>query len=534
MNDPLPTLRVRTAREAVTLATLATLPAESLARWLAERRWFGAKGGVPRRVRFARVVPLPWSQGRFAIAEVVTEGELGRARWQLPLAVQSSTRGLGEAVAPIAAVTIDEPRAEGWLVDATTDPEFIRLLAGAFALTIEPGVYGLSVTGDDATFSVETLGHEAFVVPHGASVRLLEAEQSNTSILVGEVAILKLFRRLEAGEHPDVEVTHFLTIEAAFPNTPTLLGRIRLTKEGGESGPEAGTVLGMLQEYLPASVDAWRWTLEVARGGDVSRYLPAAERLGAVTRALHEALASAPARRHPAFAPEPVTADEVQRWAERTKEQMTDALDLLERQRDSGSLPAELIATSDRLLRSREEQLARADALAGTVASDAGLLVRTHGDYHLGQVLRTAGGDFMVIDFEGEPSRSIAERRRKQSALRDVAGMLRSFAYAAATVFAEAGEGRAEAIAHWESAARDAFLRGYLRTPVTMEGNAVQGHLVGDEGGAHFLPRAAEDVERLTTLFELEKVYYELAYELNNRPEWTWIPLQGIARLAAP
>ena len=152
------------------------------------------------------------------------------------------------------------------------------------------------------------------------------------------------------------------------------------------------------------------------------------------------------------------------------------------------------------------------------IGDDVGRRIRHHGDYHLGQVLQAADGEFMVIDFEGEPARPLAERRAKHSALRDVAGMMRSFAYAAATCAEEArpelGDRDARARARrWERELRDAFMRGYL-----------------PEGREHpsFLPQARARLDVLLTLFETEKVLYELTYELNNRPTWLWIPLRGL------
>ena len=265
-----------------------------------------------------------------------------------------------------------------------------------------------------------------------------------------------------------------------------------------------------------------------------SDYAPHAERLGVVTRAMHEAFAGDAARAHPDFAPEQATPEEVGRWAGRVKVQIDGALAVLARQVAAGALAPAVREAGAALASHGEAWHARVDAIAAAVARDAGWLVRHHGDYHLGQVLRTAGGDFMVIDFEGEPTRPLTDRRRKQSALRDVAGMLRSFAYAAATLAVDAAgpddEERHEHAAHWERDARDAFMRGYLRRPIAQIDT--ERSAADDRPG--FLPRETQDVTRLTTLFEIEKVFYELSYELNNRPDWAWIPLGGIARMEAP
>jgi maltose alpha-D-glucosyltransferase/alpha-amylase len=209
--------------------------------------------------------------------------------------------------------------------------------------------------------------------------------------------------------------------------------------------------------------------------------------------------------------PEPVRAADVVEWTRATERQVRDALDLLASQLEAGRLPGAYVGEATSLVKRRGEFLRRVNQIAEHVRADAGLRIRHHGDYHLGQVLRTATGQFMIIDFEGEPSKPLTERRRKHSALRDVAGMLRSFAYASATL---AGGGKREAGSEadeWEREARVAFLGGYLQGP-----------------RAAFLPKERGHIRELIALFETEKVFYELAYELNNRPDWVWIPMAGI------
>jgi len=186
----------------------------------------------------------------------------------------------------------------------------------------------------------------------------------------------------------------------------------------------------------------------------------------------------------------------------------------------ASALPAAAAREARTLLARRGEFAALVDAAADAVAGHAGALIRHHGDYHLGQVLRAPDGTFYVIDFEGEPARPLAERRERHSALRDVAGMLRSFGYAAAAGAMAASGDRAAALAErWEGEVRGAFLAGYE------EGNGA------DRGGSGILPDGADARRQLLSLFEIEKAFYELAYELNNRPDWVWIPMHGIARL---
>jgi maltose alpha-D-glucosyltransferase/alpha-amylase len=353
-------------------------------------------------------------------------------------------------------------------------------------------------------------------------LRVGSAEQSNTSLVIGNQAILKLFRKLEQGEHPDVELTRFLTLDAKFAHTPALLGVIRFDDEGRT------TVAGMLQEFLEKSVDAWSYALERGRpyfkaGGaqePANEFVADAERLGVVTRAMHEALATGT---DASIAPEPVNGETVQRWAARAKDWIRDGFALLERQLRAGALPKERAAEGEALARRSERYSALVDEIVNSIRGDAGRAIRIHGDYHLGQVLRTARDDFMIIDFEGEPARPLAERREKASPLRDVAGMLRSFAYAAATLgMAEKSldvSTRELRIGRWERDVREGFLRGYLRDDRTARTKSA------------ILPSDIAHTRSLLRLFESEKAFYELAYELNNRPEWTWIPMRGIAKL---
>jgi maltose alpha-D-glucosyltransferase/alpha-amylase len=214
-----------------------------------------------------------------------------------------------------------------------------------------------------------------------------------------------------------------------------------------------------------------------------------------------------------------VTAADIARWASGTRSESERVLALLERVASSGSLNEATTRKAKEVLANASVVAGIADAWLSGLGDDAGARIRHHGDYHLGQVLQAADGAFMVIDFEGEPARSLVERRAKHSALRDVAGMLRSFAYAAATLGDESratlGDDDAMTRAtRWEREMREAFLRGYL-----------------PEGREHppFVPSGRARFDMLLELFETEKMFYELAYELNNRPEWVWIPLSSVA-----
>jgi maltose alpha-D-glucosyltransferase/alpha-amylase len=509
-------LKVRELADALAPNELARLGTDDVAAFLAPRRWFGAKAGKPSAARVRDVVPLPWEGGRFAVARLdVTTAAGTHSTYQLPLCVRS-TDEIGDRQPRSVLARVEAAEGEGLLFDAVEDGAFLRGLADALAHGGSYGSAGLK-------WIVEPVGAAALVVPDAAQIRVGSAEQSNTSVILGDEAILKLFRKLERGEQPDVELTRFLTVDVGFGYTPALLGTIRF-----EDG-EGKMVAGMLQEFLPKSVDAWSYALERARPyfaapperDGSNAFVADAEHLGSVSRAMHEALAKGTT---PDLAPERVDSRRIEQWAARAKQMVSDGLSLLERQLRGGALPKERAGEGEALLRRRDRYHGLVDEITRTIGGDAGVAMRIHGDYHLGQVLRTMRDDFMIIDFEGEPARPLAERREKASPLRDVAGMLRSFAYAAATLGMETkglDVGTREVrIGRWERDARDAFLRGYLGAG-------------SNESTSNILPSDNEHTRALLRLFETEKAFYELAYELNNRPAWTWIPMRGIAKLLA-
>ena len=509
----LPLLRVESLDDALDPAVLARLAREELERFLLGRRWFGAKGRRASSLRVAGVVPLVDDGYRAAVARLEVEFGNETHVYQLPLATR---RDDAEGAPPKAILALLEARdATGVLFDAAEDPGFRSVVAASFA---QGRAFGTS----DARWVVEPVAGVEPRIDGRVASRISSGEQSNTSIVYGDAAILKLFRRLEAGENPDVEIGRFLTTRTSFRNTPTLLGTIAF-----EDRRERRTVAGMLQSYVAGSIDAWRDTLERARAWFAARddgeneFLHDARELGRVTRALHDALASDPA--DPDFAPEPASAEDVAGWSEATRRSIDRATALLADRLDAGAVHEDARTDARTIVERREAFHDAVADQAASLAHDAGERIRHHGDYHLGQVLRAPEGTFMIIDFEGEPARSLAERRQRASALRDVAGMLRSFAYAAATL---ATEQRSRAGAHgaaldrraerWEHDVRAAYLRGYLHEPMP-----------------RYLPSSREHVDALLALFETEKVFYELSYELNNRPDWVWIPIQGITRLLA-
>lgn len=319
------------------------------------------------------------------------------------------------------------------------------------------------------------------------SARPVGAEQSNSSVVFGDELILKVFRRVEPGINPDLEISRFLT-EHGFAHVPGLAGWYEI------EGRNLDATLGMLQHFVAGARDGWELALDEL-GRDPEAFLERVGRLGEVIGEMHAVLGSDSG--DPAFAPE---------------EPSTESLGLLTATIDE-EIERVFLELGDReeaaRIAGRGEEVRDLLRMLTQVAV-GGRVIRHHGDLHLGQTLYS-DGDWIVLDFEGEPARPLAERRRKRSSLRDVAGMLRSFAYAASAFELQSG---APAPDGWEQRAREAFLAGYFKTV-----------------DPSLLPPGQAATEQLLAIFELEKAVYELRYELNNRPDWVRIPVAGILRL---
>ncbi|HUF29423.1 MAG TPA: hypothetical protein VMM77_02080 [Gemmatimonadaceae bacterium] len=493
---------------------LGTLKSEALRAYLGGKRWFGAKGRTTRSIEIEAAIPVEWAGSpgeRYAIALLRLELEDGVVlRYQLPVAMVAITNPIAEQA--LALVDTEGAQTQA-VIDATLLPSFRRGLGAAFRA-------GAVFTAGERTWRVEPVGDARIDLPHES--RVVGAEQSNTSMIYGDLAICKLFRRLEPGENPDVEISRFLSTRTGFHNTPHLLGVVHLEDAGGRS------VAGMLSRFLPESQDAWAYAvarvnayLGAEEGGErVNAFASDARELGTVTRALHEALSSD--ENDPAFAPAFATDGDVERWSAGALDVLADGMTMIAAR--LGKLEGQSQAHARALVERRGALEEHVRGLAARVidAGDPGMRIRNHGDYHLGQVLRTREAEWMIIDFEGEPARPLEERRARHSPLRDVAGMMRSFAYAAATgAMNTGGVGRDSRVeigaARWEREVREHFLDGYLA-----EGGGTAGAL---------LPATADGTAALLELLEAEKLFYELGYELDNRPAWTWIPLRGIAKL---
>jgi maltose alpha-D-glucosyltransferase/alpha-amylase len=322
-------------------------------------------------------------------------------------------------------------------------------------------------------------------------ISLMRGEQSNTSIRYGDALILKLFRRLQFGPNPDVEVGLFLTEHSRFRGTPAVVGSLDYLSADGRQAS-----LALLQRFEANRGDAWTTTLrrlvQVLKGEPMADSVDAMARLAQTTGELHLALASGRGD----FAPEPIGGHDLEVWRQAIHDELRAATNALAQR----SIVLDAVAL-----------LARADGIGSLAGA---LKTRHHGDYHLGQVLERDDGSFAIIDFEGEPSKPLDQRREKRSPLRDVAGMLRSFDYArnAALRAGDPTDARRVQLAdQWYHAARAAFLGTYERAIR----QAMPELLPGDSAG----PLAA---------LELEKAAYEVLYELNNRPGWLPIPLAAL------
>lgn len=499
-------------------AALDRFATARLAEVLSRQRWFGSKGRRIVSVSALDAVELGARAPGAWLTLLDVAFERGpREIYSVPLVLRAEGQAAGEVLG-----RLDTAGAPPLVVDAFADEGFCRVLLGAF----EEGLTLRARRG--AIQFVRTAAFPRLAPGRAPASRRLRGEQSHTSVVYDDALILKAFRKLEVGINPEHEMTGFLTTRAGFAHVPQLAGA------AGYAGADGTAItLAVLHRFTPSQGDGWSWILTHLKrlrdfvatrarheplGGDrlvqlvrdaSAAVLGAVRRLGALTGGLHTALASDPI--DPAFAPEPITADDVARWAQRIAGDLERTLDML-RPRLPG-LPAAARRHAQTLLDGAASLRACVGSLDALVAHEC-CKIRIHGDYHLGQTLRTAE-DFVILDFEGEPTRPLAERRAKDCVLRDVAGMLRSFDYAAATAL---GEGASLAAGDtWCRLASEAFLDGYLGeiTPAPVR----------------LVPAARSGLARALAAFELDKALYELRYEIDNRPAWIAVPLAGLNRL---
>jgi maltose alpha-D-glucosyltransferase / alpha-amylase len=437
------------------------------------------------------------------------------SRWQIPLTVVWEGEPAAALPGQLALARVRRERRVGLLTDAFAVPSYARRIVAAMAQGLS-----LEIPTWEIRFELTPERRAGLTLPDKADIQWLSAEQSNSSLIIGEAVMLKIFRRVSAGEHPEAEMSSYLT-RCGFANSPPLLGVItRIAQDGTRYA------LAVAQGFVRNQGDAWSWFTDY-----LNRALDAAASPGASTEVEadhildYETMAAAIGHRlgemhavlarptdDPAFAPAVATAADAARWRDRAREQLIAALDVIATHHWERPDDQEHVVW----LQKRGDHIAAAlSSLAQ--AGEGALICRIHGDFHLGQVL-VASGDAYIIDFEGEPARPLGERRAKTSPLRDVAGLLRSFDYLVATVLDRSNIGSAstpnqrrdEMVARFGVTAPQAFSRAYAEAR-------------GAEHGGN---------ERLLDLFLIEKAAYELLYDAANRPSWLSIPLGGLTALA--
>jgi maltose alpha-D-glucosyltransferase / alpha-amylase len=510
--------------------------------YLVKQRWFAANA---RRVESTLISDWTILEGcNAAVCVVLVNFDDGSSEsYFLPLAISFGKEGdsVRDGSPNFVISGIRTAEADGLVYDGICDER----VCTAFLTLIQKG-------GEWRTQRGTVRGIPGLLLPQmdGASEELMPGRRCpvphrHTTILYGEKFVVKLFHRQEGGLNPDVEIAEYLTEKVHFEGTPPFAGSIQYSADGGERA-----AWGMLQGFVGNEGDGWTWTVEELeryyetcaplefprqdapkQEGDffelseqptpalardhIGIYLDSAATLGRRTAEMHLALAS-PADDSD-FSPEQTTPQDLTSLVLELREQATRAFDLLKEQ--VSRLPDDLIEVAGLVL-SRRRQILESFRRLDERRIQA-VRTRIHGNYYLGQVLRSKT-NYIILDFEGEPFRPLAQRRAKQSPLKDVAGMLRSFSYGAYATLMNYTARRPEDLASlipwarlWERSTAAAFLRAYRETA----------------GEADYLPSDPDDFRQLLKAFLLDKALYELVYELNNRPAWVRIPLEGILSL---
>jgi maltose alpha-D-glucosyltransferase/alpha-amylase len=498
--------------------TRRTFEAEVLPSFMPERRWFADKDSQSISPKVSAVIPVEHKDGRVAFVVVDSSGQYGVSRYFLPLTIRWSRYTAVDKNPASVLAAVRRGASEGTLLDATAEPEFIS--------TLLMKIGAAETVGSDGA-KIEFRPTSAFHAPPPQikNITAIGREQSNSSVIVDNQYVIKVLRRVTPGLHPEFEVGRFLVDVAHFGNAPALLGTVELI-EG-----ESRTALVAVHAFTENQGDAWGVTSasldrlideqrlvpdEIAADtSEMTSMLQRMRQIGRRTAELHRALAS-----HndvAGFAPEPISADDSAQWSQALSERASRVFDMLESHSDVLAESASALAR--RLLEKREAISAYIEGIRS--ARFDGSKIRHHGDFHLGQVL-IAKDDAYILDFEGEPRKSLEQRRHKAPPARDVAGFLRSVDYAttsaidrAPNVSAEERGVLAQRIRSWGSRLCGAFWDSYRYTLTD----------------THYWPADATQVRELVELFLLEKAFYEIEYELANRPTWIHIPLEGTWRI---
>ena len=524
--------------------SLGVLERETLPAYLRARRWYAAKQEQAPQTRIDVAVELGGPGRPLLLSEIVTTTEAGSERYVLPFGFIAEDEATSALPEQLALARVRKGRMVGLLTDAFALPEFvhrvIELIGQDAVLPCGDGELRFSPSERYADFSADdALGPMA-------EIRYLSVEQSNSSVVIGNLAMFKLIRRCQPGVHPETEMGAYLT-RAGYANIAPMLGEVTRVDAQGTL-----YVLGVLQGFIHNQSDAWQWALD-ALGRDIAdlvalplveaapqmqsdarapapvdalldealeEYEQWAANLGQRLGELHLTLARP--TDDEAFAPFPASAADTQQWTQAAQQQIECALEAVSHYAAASEhRSAEDLEMASHLIGQRDALLKKAAKLA-----DAGLgslCTRIHGDLHLGQIL-IAQGDAYFVDFEGEPVKPLDQRRARTSPLRDVAGMLRSFNYVAAmAAYSGPGDLTEAACAHRQTLltrfltqTQRAFLTTYWQATANIP------HRFGKK----------RDAQALLDLFTLEKAAYEVCYESANRPAWINVPLRGLAAIA--
>jgi maltose alpha-D-glucosyltransferase/alpha-amylase len=520
-------------RRLMAAQTREQLQRKVLIPYIESKRWYSAKGKPIEQTRLRSEAGwlTPSGNWLFTLVDVTPAGEQPQT-YLLPLGI-AWDKGMAEdesrlrALSPWALARVRQREQVGILYSALGDGEFCRSLVGAIGAG-EEVAFGKGRLRFFHTADYHRLTEGIDQEP----VRQPTLEQTNTSIFFGSSLFMKVYRRVQAGVNPELEMGLFLTESSRFDHIVPIAGGIEYLRDDGTS-----STLALLQGYIENQGDGWQATLEYLerfltgvqmQGPLVSSepqameqptphaaYLFLASMLGRRIGELHQALAVTTG--DPRFDPEPVDMDELRGWIAQIAQEAEDTLTRL--QESQLELPAPVQAQAEALINSRQELLERIESTASHPPSFT--KTRLHGDLHLGQVLLVEN-DFIIVDFEGEPARPMAERKAKGPVLRDVAGVLRSYNYAAHAALNQISserpalhEASVPVLAEWEAIAREGLLRSY-RTAIA---------------GASSYPADPDEAESLLDLFLIEKALYEIRYELDNRPSWLTVPLAGLLQM---
>ncbi|MDB6088525.1 MAG: treS [Gammaproteobacteria bacterium] len=485
------------------------------------QRWYAGKGSPILSARLTDYGARENSLDRWLVTLFTIESRTETGQYLIPLAIaiEDGEEARWKKLQPAAIARVRQQATVGVLADACADENFCRAMVDAIGADRDLATHVGHIRCSATTLYPELRGDPAVEL----TVTPAPAQSSNTTVRVGEHFFLKIYRKLQPGMNPELEIGRYLTEVAHFPNIVPVAGAVEYQNRDGTV-----MTLALLQAFVMNQGDGWDYTvnylvrfLEDRRIGAPllddthGLYLALMRTLAIRTAELHVALSRPTSDR--AFAPEPITADDIAAWREHALAEAEATLELLAN--SAVQLPSGPVAEADSLLKRRALLLRRIETSATTLPR--GIKTRRHGDYHLGQVLLKRN-DFILVDFEGEPGRTLPERRVKHSPLTDVAGMLRSFAYARRAAIqrnsleaADQGGKLEPLLEEWEQLTRQTFITAY-----------------DEVARANGLYDSLEEMLPLLHLFEIEKALYEVRYELGNRPDWVSIPLRSLIAFA--